>query len=69
MRNFDTLAQQVWNSSNIETKRQVLSLMIDQFQYKSKANKFRAQAVTANATKLDQLAANIMLNDTDKVIK
>lgn len=69
MRNFDKLAQQVWNSSNIETKRQALSQMIDQFQYKAKANKFRAQAVTANATKLDQLAANIMLNDTDKVIK
>lgn len=69
MKNFDTLAQQVWLSTNVNTKREILGQMIDQFKFKAKAQKFRAQAITANAAKLDKLAANLMLNDTDKVIK
>lgn len=68
MKNFDTLAQQVWTSTNINTKREIIGQMIDQFKYKAKAQKFRAIAVTANAAKLDDLATNLMLRDTDKVV-
>lgn len=69
MKNFDTLAQQVWQATNKDTKLEIVNQMIDQFKYKAKAQKFRAIAVTASSTKLDQLASNLMLNDTDAVVK
>ena len=68
MKNFEELAKQVWNSADINNKRIVLNEMIDQFRYKSKQEKFRYLASKARITELDNLAAQIMLCDKDRVI-
>lgn len=69
MKNYNELATLVWNTKNVDEKRRLINMMIDTFKYKSKAEKFRREAAYANATRLDFLASNLMLNDTDKVIK
>lgn len=68
MKNYDELAQKVWGTADINEKRQYINEMIDNFQYPSKADKFREGVMRASAKRLDQIAANLMLNDTDKVL-
>jgi len=68
MKNFEELAQKVWNSTDIDNKRILLNEMIDEFRYKSKQEKFRYLASKARITELDKLAAQIMLCDKDRVI-
>jgi len=68
MRNFDKLAQQVWQTKDVERKREIVNQMISQFQYQSQARKFLAKVISANAYKLDVLAKDIALRDTDRVI-
>jgi len=68
MKNFDELAQQVWNATDVINKRIYLNEMIDQFQHKQKQEKFRYLVSKARFTELDMLAKDILLRDTDKVI-
>jgi hypothetical protein len=69
MKNYDAMAQKVWAATNVNEKRAIINEMIDSFQYPAKADTFRRQAATASANRLDQMAANLMLNDTDAVVK
>jgi hypothetical protein len=68
MKNFDELAQQVWNATDVINKRIYLNEMIDQFQHKQKQEKFRYLVSKARFTELDMLAKDILLRDTDKAI-
>lgn len=69
MRNLEQLAQSVWASSLLTEKKLILNQMIDSFQHKSKSEEYkRLVETTMSGKRLDQLAANFMLRDTDKVI-
>lgn len=59
----------VWNTSKLNEKKCILNQMIDSFQHKTKSEEYK-QIVesTTSAKRLDQLAANFMLRDTDRVI-
>lgn len=69
MKNLETYAQLVWNTQKLEEKKCILNQMIESFQHKSKVDEYK-QIVdnTSSGKRLDQLAANFMLRDTDKVI-
>lgn len=69
MKNLEKYAQMVWGTAKIDEKKCILNQMIDSFQHKSKSDEYK-QIVqeTMSLTRLDQLAANFMLRDTDKVI-
>jgi hypothetical protein len=68
MKNFDSIAQAVWATRDINQKRALLNEAVTQFKYPAKAEKFRREIEKANATKLDFMASNLALNDSDKVI-
>ncbi len=66
------LAQAVWAlpKTDIEGKKQRLHVLVDNFKFKDKQEKFHLQITKENnPNKLDKLAADLMLADTDKVIK
>lgn len=68
--NLEYQAQQVWATSDIPTKKMIILEMIDDFKFKAKQDQFRDLVNgTDKAARLDKLAADIMLADTDKVIK
>ena len=69
MRNFDTMAQEVWAAKTVEAKRAVLHEMVDMFQHKYKQPQFHEEIDFANFNRCDFLASSLALNDTDKVIK
>jgi len=69
MKNFESLAQDVWKANSIGEKKTILVEMVMTFDHKEKTAKFLQ--VIANLTSLaraDKLASDIMLRDTDKVI-
>lgn len=69
MKNFESLAQEVWAAKSIGEKKTILVEMVMSFDHKDKTTKFLQ--VIANLTSLakaDKLASDIMLTDTDKVI-
>lgn len=69
MKNFESLAQDVWKAKSIGEKKTILVQMVMNFDHKDKTTKFLQ--VIANLTSLakaDKLASDIMLTDTDKVI-
>ena len=69
MKNFESLAQEVWAAKSIGEKKTILVEMVMNFDHKDKTTKFLQ--VIANLTSLakaDKLASDIMLTDTDKVI-
>lgn len=69
MKNLETYAQQVWSAPTLDEKRRILIEMIDSFQHKTKTDEYKNVVATTNSkTRLDQLAANFMLRDTDKVV-
>jgi len=68
--NLEKLAQQVWNTSDIKTKQALLLEMIDNFRYKGKQEQFRLIVNrSGRSSRLDKLAADLMLADQDKVIQ
>lgn len=69
MKNLEALAQQVWAAPTPSEKVEIIEQMVATFQYKAKADKILAQARSLKSnTRLDTLAANLMLRDKDAVI-
>lgn len=73
MQDFDKVAQAVWATKDVQTKRDLLLGAIDEFDHKGKFNenvvKFTKAVNGSNAPKLDFIAANLALNKDTKVIK
>jgi DNA-binding ferritin-like protein (Dps family) len=70
--NLDQLAQKVWAlpKTEVEQKKEILHEMIDAFKFKDKQEKFHLVVTGEDrAARLDKLAADFTLTDTDKVIK
>ena len=69
MKNFETLAQEVWAATSIGEKKTILVEMVMDFTHKDKTTTFlQAIANLTSLAKADKLASDIMLRDTDKVI-
>ena len=67
---FESLAQDVWQAKSIGEKKEKLVEMVIQFEHKDKQGKFLQVIANLNSlAKADKLASDIMLRDTDKVIK
>ena len=69
MKNLESYAQEVWNAKTLGGKKVAIIKLIDQFDHKEKAQKLQEQSTLMSANQLDKLAADLMLRDTDKVIK
>ena len=69
MKNFESLAQQVWKAKSIGEKKTILVEMVMNFDHKEKTTKFLQVIANLNSlARADKLASDIMLTDTDKVI-
>ena len=69
MKNFESLAQDVWKAQSIGEKKTILVEMVMNFDHKEKTTKFlQVIANLSSLAKADKLASDIMLTDTDKVI-
>lgn len=69
MKNFESLAQDVWKAQSIGEKKTILVQMVMNFDHKDKTTKFLQVIANLNSlAKADKLASDIMLTDTDKVI-
>lgn len=69
MKNFESLAQDVWKAQSIGEKKTILVEMVMNFDHKEKTTKFLQVIANLNSlAKADKLASDIMLTDTDKVI-
>ncbi|NCV19411.1 MAG: hypothetical protein EBW42_11765 [Rhodobacterales bacterium] len=69
MKNFESLAQDVWKAKSIGEKKTILVEMVMNFDHKDKTTKFLQVIANLNSlAKADKLASDIMLTDTDKVI-
>ena len=67
---FESLAQDVWQAKSIGEKKEKLVEMVIQFEHKDKQGQFLQVIADLNSlAKADKLASDIMLRDTDKVIK
>ena len=74
MTSFDDMSKQVWAATTIKEKKDLLSQMADSFAFKGKGGAnvaaFKRSIAACNvASRLDQMAANLALNITDKVVK
>lgn len=70
MKALDSLAQKVWAATSIEEKRAHLCEMIDNFQYKSKAEQYKRDVMSmTSAYKLNNFAARLELRNGNRVIK
>lgn len=69
MKNLEKLAQKVWNTKDLEKKREHLLNMVDAFKHKDKQQKFIKDVEKMDSRKMDSTAANLALNNTDAVIK
>jgi hypothetical protein len=69
MKNFESLAQDVWKAKSIGEKKTILVEMVMNFDHKEKTTKFLQVIANLNSlARADKLASDIMLTDTDKVI-
>jgi hypothetical protein len=69
MKNFESLAQDVWKAKSIGEKKTILVEMVMNFDHKDKTTKFLQVIANLNSlARADKLASDIMLTDTDKVI-
>ena len=69
MKNFESLAQEVWAAKSIGEKKTILVEMVMNFDHKDKTTKFLQVIANLNSlARADKLASDIMLTDTDKVI-
>ena len=70
MKDLSNLAKDVWNAKSLETKRSAMLILLGQFQHKQKMQQFIEEVdSTTSSTRLDFLAANLVLRDGDPVIK
>ena len=69
MKNFESLAQDVWKAKSIGEKKTILVEMVMNFDHKEKTTKLLQVIANLNSlARADKLASDIMLTDTDKVI-
>ena len=69
MKNFESLAQEVWKAKSIGEKKSLLIDMVMSFDHKEKTVKFlQVISQLESLARADKLASDIMLTDTDKVI-
>ena len=69
MKSLDEQCQAVWNEPTASGKRVCLTRMINSFDHKKKAAKYLEQIQTMRSDKLDKFAGDLMLRDTDQVVK
>lgn len=74
MKSFSELSQDVWTTTSVSQKKEFLMQMVNNFKYKGKFNenvgRFTREVERCNSGKmLDNMAARLALNDTDRVIK
>ena len=68
--NLGTQAQLVWKAPDIDSKKTLLKEMVNMFQHKSKQAHFHKLInEEMRSARLDKLAADLTLVDTDKVIR
>lgn len=69
MKNFETLAQEVWAAKSIGEKKTILVEMVMEFTHKDKTTTFlQTIANLTSLSKADKLAADICLRDKDRVV-
>jgi len=69
MKNFESIAQEVWKANSLGEKKSLLIDMVMSFDHKDKQFKFLQVISNLNSlARADKLASDIMLTDTDKVI-
>jgi|TARA_B100000497_G_C7503912_1_gene307432 hypothetical protein len=69
MKNFETLAQEVWAAKSIGEKKTILVEMVMDFTHKDKTTTFlQTIANLTSLSKADKLAADICLRDKDRVV-
>ena len=69
MKNFESIAQEVWKAKSLGEKKSLLIDMVMSFDHKDKQFKFLQVIANLNSlARADKLASDIMLRDTDKVI-
>ena len=69
MKNFESIAQEVWKAKSLGEKKSLLIDMVMNFDHKDKTTKFLQVIANLNSlARADKLASDIMLTDTDKVI-
>lgn len=69
MNNLESICTKVWETTNIEEKKELLKQAVQSFRYKEKVAAFnRTIASCTNANILDKMASNLILNTTDKVV-
>ena len=69
MKNFESLAQEVWAAKSIGEKKTILVEMVMNFQHKDKTTSFlQAIANLTSLAKADKLASDINLTNKEKVI-
>lgn len=70
MKNFEGLAKDVWATNSMYEKKSLLVEMVQSFDHKDKQAKFLIQINNLKSlAKADDLAAQLALCDTDKVIR
>lgn len=63
-------AQKVWQAGSLPAKKAALAELIGAMKFKSKRDEFLRQAQQINnGSRLDRMASDIMLVDTDRRIK
>ena len=68
--NLELQAQQVWKTTDVDEKKRIIREMIDLFRFKHRQEHFRKIVNSEDrSARLDKLASDIMLADTDKVVK
>ncbi len=64
------LASDVWTASCLEQKKAKMLVLIESMRFKGKAEEFKRKLTSLiDGRKIDKFAADIVLCDTDKVIK
>ena len=70
MNDLSTLAKEVWSAKSLEAKKSAMLVLLGQLQHKQKMQQFTEEVEsTASSTRLDFMAANLVLRDGDPVIK
>ena len=70
MRDLSTFTKEVWAAKSLEAKKSAMLILLGQLQHKQKMQQFTEEVeTTTSSTRLDFMAANLVLRDGDPVIK
>lgn len=69
MNSLENICTQVWGVGDVESKQALLKQAVSMFKYKQKVDYFNNLINRCNnATELDRIASNLILNKSDKVV-